>query len=64
MDLAPPWRPVTAGEGAAAVAQDDRPPDGSGEQPSLLTQVEDFTAAAEDGGQDQGVACQPADRGR
>ena len=58
--FAPARRPVAAGEGAAAVAQDERPAQRSGEQPPGPADVEDLAAAAEHRRDDGGVAGEPA----
>ena len=58
--FAPAGRPVAAGKGAAAVAQDERPAQRSGEQPPGPADVEDLAAAAEHRRDDGGVAGEPA----
>lgn len=51
---------VAAGEGAVLVAQDEGEPDRGGDQAAGATDVEDLALAAEDGGDDLGVAGQAA----
>ena len=60
MAFAPFRGPVTAGEGAAAVAQDQRPAQGAFEQPLFAAQVQRQPGAVEHRGDDPGVAGQPA----
>jgi hypothetical protein len=57
------WHPAAAGEPAVLVAQHERFPDRCRHQALGATHVEHLAQRAEDGGDDLGVAGQPADGG-
>ena len=62
--VAPARWSVAAGEGAAAVAQHEGASERAGDEAALSADVEDLAGAAEDGGEDGGVAGEAAHRVR
>ena len=63
VNIAPTWWAVTAWKGAAAVADQDCRPGGTGEQAAGATDIDRDPGTVEDDRQDPAVAGQPADHG-